>query len=567
VQRSIGDAAAVPLAPPATAGESDDSADDRRPEHAELDALVVGAGFNGLYQLYRLRERGFTVRLLEAGSGLGGVWHWNCYPGARVDSHVPNYEFSIEAVWRDWTWTERFPGWEELRRYFDHVDATLDLGRDIRLNTRVASAEFDEDRRRWSIATDVGDEYEVRYFILCTGFASKPYLPDLPGLDRFAGECHHTARWPQNGVRMDGRRVGVIGTGASGVQIVQVASKVAEHLTLFQRTPVTALPMQQRRLDPDEQASAKRGYPDLFRTRNTPPGSFYDITRLDVSALDVSSEERRAVYEDAWQKGGFHFWVGTFNDILLDEAANRTAYEFWRDKTRARIDDPAVADVLGPMEPPYPFGTKRPSLEQDYYEAFNRDEVTVVDLRSTPFEEITETGVRTLADGGQVDHDIDLLVLATGFDANTGGLTAIDIRGADGRRLADRWSAGVETQLGVAVAGFPNMLFLYGPQSPTAFCNGPTCAELQGEWVVDCLEHLRDRGLTRIEATPAAGEAWTQHMAELAEGTLLPKAESWYMGANIPGKPRQLLHHLGVQEYLAHCRESAAEGYAGFELG
>jgi cyclohexanone monooxygenase len=365
---------------------------------------------------------------------------------------------------------------------------------------------------------------------------------------------------------MDGRRVGVIGTGASGVQIVQEASKVAEHLTLFQRTPVTALPMQQRRLDPDEQASAKRGYPDLFRTRNTPPGSFYDITRLDVSALDVSSEERRAVYEDAWQKGGFHFWVGTFNDILLDEAANRTAYEFWRDKTRARIDDPAVADVLAPMEPPYPFGTKRPSLEQDYYEAFNRDEVTVVDLRSTPIEEITETGVRTLADGGQVDHDIDLLVLATGFDANTGGLTAIDIRGADGRRLADRWSAGVETQLGVAVAGFPNMLFLYGPQSPTAFCNGPTCAEIQGDWVIELLEYLRTNGLTRIEATEEAGRIWTEHLADLAAGTLFSRADSWYMSANVPGKRRQLLNYPATDVYLEFIGNCAANGYDGFVL-
>lgn len=527
-----------------------------------LDALIVGAGFNGLYQLFRLRERGFAVRLYEAGSGLGGVWHWNCYPGARVDSHVPNYEFSMEEVWRDWTWTERFPGYEELRRYFEHVDETLDLRRDIELETRVTSARFDEHDRRWLVETDQGGSVRPRHLILCTGFASKPYVPDIDGLDRFDGPCHHTARWPQDGLSFAGKRVGVIGTGASGVQVVQEASKEADHLTVFQRTAVTALPMQQRALGADEQEEAKKDYAEIFRKRNAPPGSFYDIHRLTTSALDATPEERTQVYEDAWDKGGFHFWAGTFADVGLDDDANLTAYEFWRDKVRARVDDAATAEVLAPTDPPYPFGTKRPSLEQDYYEAFNQPNVRLVDLRSTPIEKITADGIKTSA-----EHvDLDILVLATGFDANTGGLTQIDIRDTEGVSLNDRWAPGVETHLGISVAGFPNMMFLYGPQSPAAFCNGPTCAELQGNWVIECLEYLRANDLTRIESTPEAGRSWSADLDRVGAGTLLGKADSWYMSANIPGKRRQLLNYPASDQYLDAIGSNAANGYEGFLL-
>lgn len=532
------------------------------PDAELFDVVVVGAGFSGLYQLYQLRERGFRVHLLEAGSGPGGVWQQNCYPGARVDSHVPNYELSIEAVWRDWTWTERFPGWEELQRYFRHVVDVLDLGRDIRFDTRVLSARFDEECDLWTITTDIWGTVRARFFILCTGFASKPYVPEIAGLGTFTGECHHSALWPASGVGFAGKRVGVIGTGASGVQIVQEASKDAAHLTVFQRSPVTALPMQQRRLSAREQAEAKSQYPEIFRVRNSPPGSFYDIVRLDVSALSVSDEERRAVYEAAWERGGFHFWAGTFNDVLIDEAANRTAYDFWRDKTRARLRDPRVADVLAPTEPPYPFGTKRPSLEQGYYEVFNQDNVTLVDLRSEPIVNVTPTGVQTSA-----QHvDVDVLVLATGFDANTGGLTAIDIRGTDGRSLAERWSDGVDTNLGVTVAGFPNLLFLYGPQSPTAFCNGPTCAELQGDWVVDCLIYLREHGWTRLDSTDEAARQWSAHLDDVAAMTLLSRTDSWYMAANIPGKRRQLLNYPMSDAYLERLHTVAASGYDAFVL-
>ena len=529
----------------------------------DFDALVIGAGFNGLYQLYRLRERGFSVRLLEASSGLGGVWHTNGYPGARVDSHVPNYEYSMEAVWKEWDWSERFPGRDELCAYFDHVADVLELRPDIQLDTRVTAAHFDDGDRYWSVETDGGATVTTRFLIMCTGFASKPFVPSIPGLDEFAGAWHHTAAWPLAGSTLNGRRVAIIGTGASGVQVVQEAARDAAQVTVFQRTPVTAIPMRQQRFTPEEQSALKRDYPALFRERNTPPGSLTEIRRIDVSALDVSADERDRVYRAAWERGGFHFWVGTFNDTLTNLEANRLAYEFWRDRTRERIDDPAVAELLAPTEPPYPFGTKRPSLEQDYYDAFNLAHVDLVDVRATPIDEVTPTGIRT-ADG--VDREFDLIVLATGFDANTGGLTQIDISDTDGTSLGDRWADGVDTHLGVAIPGFPNLLMLYGPQSSTAFCNGPTCAELQGDWVVDLLDHLRQRELTRIEATVEAGEQWSAHLDEVAGATLFPLADSWYMAANVPGKRRQLLNHPISDVYLGRLAASAAAGYDGFTL-
>lgn len=530
------------------------------PAKTRFDVLIVGAGFNGLYQLYRLRQEGFSVRLVDANGGLGGVWWANRYPGARVDSHIPNYEYSIEAVWRDWTWKERFPGRDELVAYFEHVDRVLDLSRDIDLDTRIESATFDELSNRWQVAAG-HTQYEAQYLLMCTGFGSKPYVPDLPGLDDFQGVCHHTALWPADGVDFAGKRVGVIGTGASGVQVAQEAAKHAAQLKVFQRSPVLALPMQQRQLSVEEQTVAKADYRRVFEQRNAPPASFADIERRPESALEVSDEFRNRVFEAAWQEGGFHFWVGTFNDILLDEGANRLAYDFWRDKTRARIDDPEVAELLAPTDPPYPFGTKRPSLEQGYYECFNQSNVELVDVKSAPIEKVTSSGLLT-SDG--CVHELDVLVLATGFDANTGGLTSIDMRDVGGHSLADRWADGVDTHMGVAVAGFPNMAMLYGPQSSTAFCNGPVCAELQGEWMVGFLNHLRAERIDRFDSTPEAGADWTAHLADVADMTLFGRADSWYMAANVPGKRRQLLNYPGPDAYLDRLRRCSENGYDGF---
>ena len=530
------------------------------PDH---DVVLVGAGFAGLYQLHRLRSLGLSVTLLEAGSGLGGIWHWNCYPGARVDTHVPMYEYSDEKVWRDWYWEERFPDWRALRRYFDHVDHVWDLRRDIRFDTRMAGANWDESSHSWVVRTDGGERLRTRFVVLCTGFAAKPYLPEFPGLADFAGACHHTAYWPQDGLDLDGLRVGIVGTGASGVQVTQEAAKVAAEVTVFQRTPMMALPMRQRRLTREEQDAAKADYPARFQLR-TETNTGFDYRSSGDSTLAASDREREAVYERLWDAGGFCFWAGGFNDLTIDERANNLAYEFWRDHVRARVHDPARAELLAPTEPPHPFGVKRPSLEQDFYEMFNQANVALVDLRSTPIERVTRSGVQTAAR----HHDLDVLVLATGFDAVTGGLTRLELRGTTGKTLADHWRDGVRTQLGLASSGFPNLFFLYGPQSPSGFCNGPTCAEVQGDWVIELVTHLATAGVTRIEATAEAEAVWRDQVLGLAAMTLFPRADSWYMGANIPGKPREMLNWPGgLQLYLAACRESAAGGYRGFALG
>ena len=532
----------------------------------ELDVLVVGAGFSGLYLLDRLRDEGFKVRLFEAGSGLGGIWHWNCYPGARVDSPGYIYQFSREEIWRDWNWSELFPGREEMCAYFDHVAKKLDLSRDVCLKTWVREADFDEERRQWLVQAEGVDKEDVivraRYLIVCTGFGSKPYVPPLDGLESFAGECHHTALWPQGGLDFSGKRVGVIGTGASGIQIAQQAARTAAALTVFQRTPNLCLPMQQKQLDEDANRALKKTYPEIFRKRGeTFGGVEYEFN--PQSALEVSPKERNARYEQLWAEGGFKFWLATYQDIFLDEAANRTAYDFWRDKVRARIDDPVLAEKLAPTEPRHPFGVKRPSLEQWYYEIFNDDHISLADIKESPIDRITATGVKT-TDG---QYELDILALATGFDAVTGGLTSIDIRGTDGTTLKEKWTNGVRTFQGLASAGFPNLLVSYGPQAPTGFCNGPTSAEYQGDYIADCLQYMRERELTRIEPTAAAEEAWRTLCLELVKPTLFPTADSWYMGANVPGKPREILMYAGgLPMYLQALKASAENGYEGYVL-
>jgi cation diffusion facilitator CzcD-associated flavoprotein CzcO len=528
----------------------------------DLDVIVVGAGFAGIYLLDRLRSMGMAVQVFEAGGGLGGVWYWNCYPGARVDSPGPIYQYSRDDVWRKWQFTELYPSRQELRDYFRYVDERLGLSRDIRFNRRVNEALFDPAYNRWIVRSSDGSVASARYLVLCTGLSAKPYIPDLPGLNDFAGECHHTALWPQEGLDMHGKRVGVIGTGASGVQVAQEAAGAAAHLTVFQRTPNLALPMRQKKLDDDAIRRMKEQYPEMFdRRTKTFAGFHYDV--LAKSALEVSDDERQATFERLWEIGGFAPWIGSFNDILFNEEANRGAYKFWRDKTRARINDPAVAEILAPTEPIHPFGVKRPSLEQHFYEIFNQRNVGLVDLRTVPIEGVTRGGVKTSAG----EHDLDLLVLATGFDAVTGGLTSIDIRGTQDETLKEKWAKGVRAQLGMAVAGFPNLLFVYGPQSPNAFCNGPTCAEVQGDWIARLLNYLRQRNFTRIEATVPAEETWRAQVLALADRTLFPRADSWYFGANIPGKRREILAFTGgLPAYIAKCNESAERGYDGFAI-
>jgi cation diffusion facilitator CzcD-associated flavoprotein CzcO len=532
-------------------------------ETEELDVIIVGAGFAGLYLLDRLRSIGMSVQVFEAGDAPGGVWYWNCYPGARVDSPGPMYQFSRDDLWRDWKFSELYPSWQEIRDYFHYVDEKLDLSRDIRFNRRVDEAEFDPASNRWIVRSSDGSVTIARYFVLCTGLGSKPYIPNLPGLSDFAGERHHTALWPQQGLDLTNKRVGVVGTGASGVQVAQEAAAVATHLTVFQRTPNLALPMRQRKLDDDTIRRMKESYPLAYQKRRTSFGGF-DYQFLEKAASEVSDEERQATFERIWEIGGLAPWVGSFNDLLVNEQSNRAAYDFWRGKTRARIKDPALAQILAPVEPIHPYGTKRPSLEQNFFEIFNQPNVSLVDLRKTPIERVTRSGIKTTAG----EHDLDILVLATGFDAVTGGLTSIDIRGTQGETLREKWAKGVRAHLGMAAADFPNLLFVYGPHSPNAFANGPTCAELQGDWIVQLLDHVRQRGWTRFEATAAAEEEWRTQVHALADATLFPQADSWYLGANIPGKPREMLSFAGgLSTYMAKCNESAERGYEGFTIG
>ena len=528
----------------------------------ELDVLVIGAGFAGIYQLDRLRALGHSVKVFEAGAELGGIWYWNCYPGARVDTEGPLYQFAYKDLWKDWEWRHLYPGWSEMREYFAYVDRKLDISKDVRFNTRVETAEFDTDRNQWVVHASDGTTVRCSYLVPCLGFAAKPYLPPIPGRDTFAGICHHTALWPQEGVDLSGKRVAVIGTGASGVQVIQEAARDAADLTVFQRTPNLAMPMGQRTLTPEDQAELKAGLPARFDSRADTFAGF-DFDFIPTNAVDVSDEERTAGYERLWRAGGFRFWLAVYQDTLFDQRSNDYAYAFWRDKVRARIKDPALAEKLAPTTPIHPFGVKRPSLEQNYYDVYNQDNVHLVDVNETAIEAITERGIRT-ADG--VEREFDIIVLATGFDSVSGGLTRLDIRGTDGELLRDKWASGVRTHLGMATAGFPNMLFLYGPQSPSGFCNGPTCAEIQGEMVVETVDHLLRHGRPRFEATPEAEAEWTDHVAALVAPTLFGKAKSWYMGANIPGKPIQSLNYPGgLPLYRAKYAESKEHDYAGFQ--
>jgi len=531
-----------------------------------LDVLIVGAGFSGLYQLDRLRELGFSVKIYEAAPALGGVWYWNCYPGARCDTHGPLYQFSREELWKDWDFDELYPAWDKLREYFQYVDGKLNLSRDIRFNTRVCAAEFDEARCRWRVRTESGQTADARYLVLCTGIGSKPHLPAINGLEDFRGGLYHTAQWPQAGIDLTGERVAVIGTGATGVQVIQELGPLVSQLTVFQRTPNMALPMRQRQLDAAAKLKLKEGLAEKYAKRARTFGGyeydFYDYA--GPTAAGYSLEQIHAMYEQYWAEGGFVPWLGNFMEIWTDERLNRVAYDFWRDKVRQRITDPVIAEKLAPFAPPHPYGVKRISLEQRYFEVFNQPNVRLVDLRETPIERITAAGVMTV-DGRE--HAAEVLILATGFDMVSGGLTAIDLKGTDGRQLRDKWKSGISAYLGSMTHGFPNLLFVYGPQAPAGLSNGPSSSELQGEEIVNLLLYLRDSGRTRIESTAQADQAWRDRIDEYAAATLFGRADSWYMAANIPGKTRQMINYpAGMPDYLARWRESKEAGYAGFRL-
>lgn len=536
-------------------------------QNEHLDVAIVGAGFSGLHLLQKLRKLNFKVKIFEAGTGIGGTWYWNCYPGARVDSDFPFYQFSQDDIWKDFTFTERFPGQVELERYFEYVDKRLDLSKDIKFEARVTSAEFDGSANEWLVKINDSDTVtaKAKFLLLCTGFADRRYTPPFKGVDCFKGITIHTSLWPKNGFDMTRKRVAVIGTGSSGVQVIQEIASQVDHLTVYQRTPNLALPMQQSFLDDQTKwkfPTADKFEPIFKKIRTTFSGMDFDFNPLNT--FDVSSEEREAVYEHLYKLGGFQFWIGTFKDMLFNQEANDAAYQFWCKKTRSRIHDPAKHEILAPTVPPHPFGTKRPSLEQSYFEVYNRKNVDIINVRQSPIIEITENGIKTEKEGV---IDVDIIVFATGFDAQTGGILNIDLKNEYNVTIQEKWKRRVFTNFGISIADFPNLFFTYGPQAPTAFANGPTCVEIQGDWIIEMLVRMRQDGKTKIVATNESELKWKETVDEIWAKSLFPLAESWYQGANIPGKPRESLNFAGgIPLYLNFLNESANNNYEGFVL-
>jgi cyclohexanone monooxygenase len=526
------------------------------------DAIIVGAGFSGLYQLHQLRDKlGLSVLLLEAGDGVGGTWYWNRYPGARCDSESYYYSYSFsKELEQEWQWTERYPEHSEIRRYLNHVADRFNLRPDIRLGTRVQSAEFNDSNNSWTITTAAGEAFEAEFFITAVGCLSSANIPKIKGLESFAGQWAHTGHWPQDGVDFAGKRVGLIGTGSTGIQATPVIAEQAAHLTVFQRTANYSVPARNGTLTPEDVAKVKSNY-DAIRAqaRSTINGHPFDFS--DVPALAVSAEERERRYEAAWQAGGLRF-RGVFADLVRNKQANDTASDFIRAKIASIVKDPAVAAMLTPTD--HPFASKRPPIDSGYFETFNRSNVTLVDVKATPILEITPTGIRTSAG----DTPLDIIVFATGFDAMTGPLLAMDIRGSGGRSLRDDWKAGPRTYLGLQTAGYPNMFTITGPGSPSVLTNMPVAIEQHTQWITECIRHMREGGHHRIEAQPQASDSWVEHVNEAANATLLPLANSsWYLGANVPGKPRVFMPYAGgMAHYATLCAEVAQDNYRGFTI-
>jgi len=533
----------------------------RAPADETFDALVIGAGFAGLYQLHALRDRlGLSVRVLEAADGVGGTWWWNRYPGARCDSESHAYAFYFsDDLLQSWDWSERYPQQPEILRYLNHVADRLDLKRDITFNARVTQARWDAAAGLWRVATGDGRRYTAAFLITAVGCLSSTNRPDIPGREEFAGAVHHTGEWPHDGVDFAGQRVGMIGTGSTGIQAAPVIAEAAAHLTVFQRTANYSIPARNHPLDDAFKRWAKDNAAEIRRAmHSTTNGHTWPIG--ERSALEVSTEEREAAFRAAWEKGGLGLRA-TFRDILTSRAANDTAADFIKARIREVVKDPARAALLAEID--HPFATKRPPIDTGYFETFNRDNVALVDIRADPIQRITPTGLR-LRSGAE--HALDVIVFATGFDAMTGALLRMDITGRDGLALRDAWAAGPRTQLGLQVPGFPNLFTITGPGSPSVLTNMPVAIEQHVEWIADCIAHLRARGLATIEATEPAADDWVAHVNDAANATLMPQAgHSWYLGANVPGKPRVFMPYAGgMARYRAICAEVAAQGYPGF---
>jgi len=528
----------------------------------ELDALVIGAGFAGLYQLLCLRDRlGLSVQALEAGGGVGGTWYWNRYPGARCDSesHVYWYTFSPELM-REWEWSERYPGQVEILRYLNFVADRFDLKRDIRFNTRVVAASYDEQANRWQVRTEGDETYVVKFLITAVGCLSTANVPDFPGLDDFAGDWYHTGQWPHEGVDFTGKRVGMIGTGSTGIQAAPVIAASAKHLTVFQRTANYSVPARNAPLTAEFRRYIKEHTSDIRTfTHETINGMAFRIE--ERRAVDTPPEEREKIYEAAWERGGLQFRAA-FQDMMIDKRANDTAADFVKRKIRSIVKDPKTAAILSDID--HPYAAKRPPIDTNYFETYNRPNVTLVDLRKAPIDRISRAGICTT----EAQYPVDIIVFATGFDAMTGPMLRMDIRGRGGVALKDVWEAGPRNYLGLQVAGFPNLFTITGPGSPSVLCNMPVAIEQHADWITDCIRHLNDRGLECIEARADAMDKWVAEVNEAAHKTVLPLAKhSWYLGANIPGKPRVFMPYAGgMLRYRQLCAEVAARDYEGFML-
>ncbi|MHA6626385.1 flavin-containing monooxygenase [Pseudonocardia sichuanensis] len=526
-----------------------------------VDAVIVGAGFAGLYQLHRFRELGLTCRVFEKASGVGGTWYWNRYPGARCDVESMSYSYSFSPeLEQEWTWTEKYATQPEILRYLEHVADRFDLRTDITFDTSVVRAIWDDETTRWTVTTDRGETVTARYVVMATGCLSVPKDPEVPAIDRFQGTIYRTADWPHEGVDFTGLRVGVIGTGSSGIQSIPIIAGQAADTTVFQRTPNFSMPAGNRPLTEQEIAGMKADYRrwrDLQRTS----GFGVPVEPATRSALEVTEEERNATYRNAWDTGTLVAILTAYTDSITDKAANDTAAEFVRARIREIVEDPETAEALCPST--YPIGTKRPCLDTGYYSTFNKENVHLVDLRATPIIEFTEAGIRTT----DKVYELDSIVFATGFDAMTGALAAIDIRGRGGVTLTDRWSEGPRSYLGIAVADFPNLFTITGPSSPSVLSNMAVSIEQHVDFVTDAVAHLRDGGYAAINPTVEAEDEWLAHVEEVGNFTLYPVADSWYVGANVPGKPRVFMAYIGgVGSYRERCDRIAANGYEGFQL-
>ena len=524
------------------------------------DAVVVGAGFAGLYMLHRLREAGFSVRAFEAGGDVGGTWYWNRYPGARCDVESMEYSYSFcEALQQEWEWSQRYAGQPEILRYANHVAERFDLRRDITFRTRVTRAVFDEYAARWRIGTDTGTRVTARFLIMATGCLSSANTPEFPGRDSFRGETYHTGRWPHEEVSFAGKRVGVVGTGSSAIQAIPVIAEQAATLTVFQRTPNYSIPARNAPLDAAFAREIKAEYAD-FRARNyrMQAGFGSKVPQNNAPALEDDAQAREANYEARWQRGGFGF-LGAYNDLLVNKQANETAAAFVRGRIRDIVADPQTAELLCPDNV---IGCKRPCLDTHYFETYNRPNVRLVDVRANPIERITPTGIVVAGE----EHALDCIVFATGFDAMTGAVLGVDIRGRGGLAIQRKWDAGPRTYLGLCTAEFPNLFLISGPGSPSVLTNMICSIEQHVNWIADCIEHMRTDGAATIDATPEAEDAWVVHVNAVANLTLYPTCNSWYLGKNIPGKPQVFMPLVGFPAYVDKCEQVAADGYEGFQL-